>query len=228
MNVLVKAVLACLVAVVLAAGFAFAATGATADQGRRLTGPVCIGKPGLKNLNADARSTRIGRLTAARAVLRAGVVRSVAVGRKCFSWEIRRFGVGLPSTGGTQGERGPAGERGPMGPMGPAGPAGPGGGAQGPKGDTGATGAAGATGSVGPAGPAGPIGPAGPAGTAGSVGPQGQIGPQGPPGDGGLGDHIAVLCISPGNNVKYGGATGAECDPGHDKLLRVVVVGDVP
>ena len=67
--------------------------------------------------------------------------------------------------------------------------------------------------------------------SAGLQGIQGLAGPKGDKGDagaGGLGDHIAVLCISPGNNVKYGGADGSLCDPGHDEELHVVIVGNAP
>ena len=216
---------ALLVAAVMAVIVASVATGAGSspqaaqDTGRRLAGPVCIGKSKLPNLDGSrARGLRQGGVTRNWAILRAGVVRSVAKNRKCFPWENRRLGVGLPQIAGP---RGPAGERGPAGAVGPQGPPGTGGGgAQGPKGDTGSTGATGATGAVGPQGPPGP------AGAAGAVGPQGQIGPQGPPGE--IGDHTAILCISPGNNVKYGGPTGDLCDPGHDKLLKVVAVGDIP
>ena len=199
---------------------AVTASGAPSDQGRRLTGPVCIGKSGLKNLEGGGRQLRHGHATERWAILRAGVVRSVAKNRKCFPWEIRRNGVGLPQTPGPRGpagERGAPGAQGPAGAQGPQGPAGQGGGtgSQGPKGDTGAT---------------GPPGPKGDKGDAGAKGEQGIQGLQGPKGDaGGLGDHTAILCISNGNNVKYGGPTGALCDPGHgDMLLKVVIVGDAP
>lgn len=215
------AVLAALTAVILVGGV----TGASADQGRRLTGPICIGKAGLPNLDGSRRAgLRQGRVTQAWAILRAGVVRSVAKNRKCFPWEIRRNGVGLPQTSGP---RGPQGERGAQGPAGPQGPPGTGGsGSQGPKGDTGATGAAGATGPAGPAGPAGAIGPAG------AVGPQGVAGPKGDKGDagsGGLGDRIVPLCVNlNGGDLKYGGPEGADCDNGHPARLRVVIVGNAP
>jgi Collagen triple helix repeat (20 copies) len=197
---------------------------AAQDTGRRLAGPVCVGKSGLKNLEASRRGgVRDGHATQRYAILRAGVVRSVAKNRKCFPWEIRRLGVGLPQIAGPVGPKGAPGERGPQGPPGtgggspgPAGPVGP----AGQKGDTGSTGATGAVGAQGPPGPAGAVG---------AVGPQGQKGDTGAAGAGGLGDHIAVLCISNGNNVKYGGPTGDLCDPGHgDQLLHVVIVGQAP
>jgi hypothetical protein len=190
------------------------------DTGRRLAGPVCIGKSKLPNLDGSrARGLRQGGVTRNWAILRAGVVRSVAKNRKCFPWENRRLGVGLPQIAGPRGPAGAAGERGPAGAVGPQGPAGTGAGPQGAQGPPGPAGATGATGATGPAGPAGP------AGAQGLVGPQGQIGPQGPAG--GLGDHTAVLCISNGNNVKWGGENGELCDPGHP-LLKVVIVGEVP
>lgn len=193
---------------------------AAQDTGRRLAGPVCVGKSGLKNLDGSARGTlRHGHASERWAILRAGVVRSVAKNRKCFPWEIRRLGVGLPAVSGPAGPKGAPGERGAAGPAGPQGPAGTGTGPQGPKGDSGAAGA------TGPAGPAGSPGPAGPAGPAGAIGPQGQIGPPGP--GGGLGDHTAVLCVSVGGNLKYGGPDGEDCDPGHVKL-NIVIVGVAP
>lgn len=181
------------------------------DTGRRLAGPICIGKSGLNNLEGSRLGVNPrGRATQRWAILRAGAMRSVAKNRKCFPWEIRRNGVALPQA---TGPRGPAGERGATGAAGPAGP-------QGPPGP-------GGTGSVGPAGPPGPAGQAGPAG---AVGPQGQVGPQGPAGSGGgLGDHIVPLCLNlNGGDLKYGGPEGADCDPGHPARLRVVIVGDAP
>jgi hypothetical protein len=199
-------------------------TQAASDTGRRLAGPVCVGKSGLKNLDGSARGRlRHGHASERWAILRAGVVRSVAKNRKCFPWEIRRLGVGLPQIKGPQGPAGERGAAGPAGAVGPQGPAGQGGsGSVGPKGDSGPTGA---TGAAGPPGSPGPAGPPGPAGSAGAVGPQGQIGPPGP--GGGLGDHTAILCISEGNNVKWGGADGELCDPGHPHL-EVVIVGNAP
>jgi hypothetical protein len=198
---------------VLVAVVATTAAAAPTDTGRRLAGPICIGKAKLPNLDGSRAGTlRQGRVTERWAILRAGVMRSVAKDRKCFPWEIRR--TGLP-TGAAA--RGPAGERGPAGPVGPQGPQGPAGtgtGAQGP---------------AGPQGPAGATGPAGPAGPAGAVGPQGLVGPPGPPGGGGLGDHIVPLCLNVnGGSLKYGGPEGEDCDNGHPDRLRVVIVGDAP
>lgn len=191
------------------------------DTGRRLAGPVCIGKAKLPNLDGSrAGGLRQGRVTESWAILRAGVVRSVAKNRKCFPWEIRRLGVGLPQVAGP---RGPAGERGPAGAAGPAGPQGPAGTGAGAQGPAGPAGPAGATGSAGPAGPAGP------AGAVGAVGPQGLAGPAGPAGPGGLGDHIVPLCLNVnGGSLKYGGPDGEDCDNGHPERLRVVIVGDAP
>ena len=184
------------------------AFGASSDQGRRLAGPFCVGKRDVKNLEGNRLGTvRPGRTTRAFGILRAGVVRSVAVNQACRPWENRKFGLALPQNAG---QRGPQGERGPAGPPGPAG------------------GGGGGTGATGPAGPQGPPGPPGPAGGAtGPPGPQGIPGPQGAPGrDGsGLGDRIRTLCISNGNNVKWGGENGELCDPGHDMIVKIVVVG---
>ncbi len=104
------------------------------DQGRRLSGPFCVGKT---NAGKDA-----------------GVVRSVAASQVCRSYEIRKFGVAVPcstltpsptsacTTGvgsgkagadGSQGAQGEKGEKGDTGVTGATGPAG----ATGPKGDPG-------------------------------------------------------------------------------------------
>ena len=179
---------------------AMTAGAASNDQGRRLAGPFCVGKADLNNLEGKRTGVGVGRTTRRFGILRAGVVRSVAVKQACRPWEIRKFGLALPANT-NRGPAGPAGERGPAGPPGPAGPAGTGGGGTGP---------------AGPAGPTGQIGP---------PGPKGDRGDRGEPG--GLGDRTAVLCISEGNNVKWGGEDGSLCDPGH-KLLKVVIVGDVP
>ena len=77
---------------------------AAQDTGRRLAGPVCIGKSKLPNLDGSrARGLRQGGVTRNWAILRAGVVRSVAKNRKCFPWENRRLGVGLPQIAGREG-----------------------------------------------------------------------------------------------------------------------------
>jgi collagen triple helix repeat protein len=122
-------------------------------------------------------------------------------------------GQGIPGTSsnGSKGDKGDTGSQGIAGP-------------QGPKGD------AGAQGSVGPAGPAGPQGPAGPSGSGGGeqgpAGPTGPTGPQGSKGDPGTleGVSAGVLCVSNGGNVKWGGADGSGCDPGHDTLVKVAVL----
>jgi hypothetical protein len=181
------------------------ATGASSDQGRRLAGPFCVGKADLKNLEGRrGAGLSQGRTTRQFGILRAGVVRSVSVNQACRPWENRKFGLALPANT-NRGPAGPAGERGPAGPAGPAGPSGGGTGAQ---------------------GPAGPAGPQGPAGAVGAIGPQGLQGERGERGEG-LGDHTAVLCVSNGGNVKYGGEDGEDCDPGHAKL-QVVIVGVAP
>lgn len=46
-----------------------------------------------------------------------------------------------------------------------------------------------------------------------------------PAGANGLGNGTATLCVSNSGNVKYGGPTGSLCDPGHDLILKVVIVG---
>lgn len=212
---------AVLLATVLGVVVVGTVSAAPSDQGRRLAGPFCVGKRSLKPLEGDRRGIALKGFTARRAILRAGAVRSIAVGQKCFPWEIRRLGLqvrgpaGPAGPAGQAGARGPAGDKGATGAAGPQGPPGSGGsGSQGPKGDTGA------------AGPPGPKGDTGSSGAAGTPGAQGVPGPPGP--GGGLGDHIAILCITMGNNVKYGGADGSLCDPGHDEQLHVVIVGAAP
>ncbi len=91
------------------------------DQGRRLAGPFCVGKP-----NAGQN---------------AGVVRSIAAVQACRSYEIRKLGLAVPhpevggGTGkaGADGSAGASGEKGEKGDTGATGPAGP----KGDKGDTG-------------------------------------------------------------------------------------------
>lgn len=212
---------------VIAAGTtsgASSSSSATADQGRRLAGPFCIGKAGLRNLEGNRAGTvRPGRTTQRFGILRAGVVRSIALGQKCRPWENRRVGLAVT---GARGPAGPAGERGAAGAQGPAGPAGGGTGPQGPAGPAGPAGATGATGATGPAGPAGAAGAIGPQGLAGPAGP---AGPKGDAGAGGLGDHVVPLCLNTnGGDLKYGGPEGADCDAGHPDRLRVVIVGDAP
>lgn len=128
-----------LVAAVLAAVVLVGvASGATKDQGRRLAGPFCIGKRNL---------LPIGSQTSLRAVLRAGVVRSVARTQPCRPWEDRKLGLAVS---------GPAGPAGPPGPPGPAG--------AGARGETGATGAKGDKGAQGEKGDKGAKGDTGAAG----------------------------------------------------------------
>lgn len=220
---------AALVAVVVVGSTtgASASSSATADQGRRLAGPFCIGKAGLRNLEGDRAGTvRPGRTTERFGILRAGVVRSIAKSQKCRPWENRRVGLAVSGARGPAGPAGQAGERGAAGPQGPAGPAGGGTGPQGPAGPAGPAGATGATGATGAAGPAGTAGAIGPQGLAGPAGP---AGPKGDAGAGGLGDHVVPLCLNTnGGDIKYGGPSGADCDAGHPDRLRVVIVGDAP
>lgn len=193
---------------VIVALLALGASSATADHGRRLAGPFCVGKRNLKSLEGDRAGVAIGHPTSSRGILRAGVVRAVAVNQKCRPWEVRRFGLALPKIVGPAGPKGAQGLPGAQGPPGPAGPPGSGSGPPGPKGDQGIQGIQ---------------------GIQGLPGHDGAPGKDGKDGANGLGDHIAVLCISPGNNVKYGGPTGDLCDPGHgDQLLHVVIVGSAP
>jgi len=93
--------------------------------------------------------------------------------------------TGATGPQGLQGATGLQGAIGPQGPKGDTGATGP----QGPKGDTGATGATGPTGATGLQGDTGATGPQGPRGDTGATGPQGPkgdtgaTGPQGPKGD---------------------------------------------
>ena len=157
------------------------------DQGRRLAGPFCIGKHGLDSgvdVNLlPARDVGSGRVLRARAILRAGVVRSIAKKDKCRPWEDRKLGLAVPRIPGPRGPAGPAGPQGLPGPMGPQGPQGIPGtaaakgdpGPPGPKGDTGATGATGATGPPGPKGETGAQGLKGDKGDKGNAGSIGDI-----------------------------------------------------
>ena len=179
------------------------------DQGRRLAGPFCIGKHFLDSgvdVNLRPTSGR-GRVLRARAILRAGVVRSIAKKDKCRPWEDRKLGLAVPRIPG------------PRGPAGPAGPAG----AQGPPGQAG-----GPTGPAGPPGPQGPAGVAGPVGPAGPAGAKGDTGAQGPKGDAGPGDGTRWLCYNgnPGGGVNDGGTGNLPSCPNGSKLAyKVVTLG---
>ena len=150
-----------LVGLILVALLAAGVAGATtSDKGRRLAGPFCVGKRFLKPLDGGRTS---GAITLRAAILRAGVVRSVAAGQPCRPWEDRKLGLAVPDI-----DQPSIGDQGPQGPPGPPGPAGK----DGINGEPGI----------------GFQGPAGPAGAAGATGPAGPPGPQGPPGkDGGSG-----------------------------------------
>jgi hypothetical protein len=195
-------------------------TGAsTSDQGRRLAGPFCVGKSGLKNLEGSRTGkVRQGRTTQRFGILRAGVVRSIALKQKCRPWENRRVGLALPKVPGVPGPAGPAGDRGPSGAVGPQGPAGPPGTAGGPAGP------------AGPTGPPGPAGSAGPAGLAGAPGAKGDKGDPGLPGSPGLGDRVRWLCVQTENGgPTFDGGTGVapDCKEGAKFAFRIVTVGDV-
>jgi hypothetical protein len=150
------------------------------DKGRRLAGPFCVGKRSLKPLDGGRVNGAIAFKTA---ILRAGVVRSVAVGQPCRPWEDRKLGLAIPDI-----DQPSVGDQGPQGPPGPPGPAGkngingePGIGLPGPAGPAGAKGATGANGAQGPIGPQGPPGSGN--GTPGPPGPKGDTGPKGDKGD---------------------------------------------
>src|SRR4029077_1179897 len=137
---------------------------------------------------------------------------------------------------GTKGDKGDKGDTGSQGAQGAAGAAGSAGGAGG-TGGAGGGGSAGAQGPQGPQGAQGPQGIPGPVGSKGDKGDTGAQGPPGPPGSGcvasncngggsigGLGNGTATLCVSNGTNVKWGGSNGQLCDPGHDLIVKIVVV----
>lgn len=203
---------------------------ASKDHGRRLTPPVCIGKPGLAPVFAT------NQFGAKVKIYRAGVVRSVSVNRKCHADEQRGYGVAVKSVtivkkgvAGKAGARGPAGPQGVQGPVGATGP-------QGPKGDTGPQGPAGpqgppgpSTGTPGPQGPTGPPGPTGPkgdtgaAGPAGPPGPTGPAGPQGPPGSvTGLKEYH--FCVSNGGTLQYN-VNGQPCGNNNGHSTEIILYG---
>lgn len=191
------------------------------DQGRRLAGPFCVGKPTLTPFWVNGKK-----------ISRAGVVRSVSVTSVCQETEIRKTGVAVPcptltkadpstclpnGTQGVPGATGATGAAGPKGDVGPAGSAGVSGvnGAPGAKGDTGAAGVAGAKGDAGATGATGATGPAGPKGDPGTPGA-------------GLGDGYRWLCAdgNQGNGLADGG-TGElpNCNGGTKYAFKVVTVG---
>lgn len=203
----------------------FASIG-SADQGRRIAGPICVDK-----------ST--------------GVVRAVAEVpfQKCRPNEIRRYGLKIKVTNktiivkGTAGPKGatgltgavgPAGVAGAPGPVGPAGPAGPAGkdgvgtGVAGPAGPAGPVGPAGAKGDTGATGAAstvpGPAGATGPQGPAGAPGTPGATGPAGADGAAGLGNGIIYACVSNGGSLQLS-VNGQPCggNNGHSPIKLVVV-----
>jgi Collagen triple helix repeat (20 copies) len=219
-----------LVAMLIMVGVAFSASG---DQGRRLSGPFCIGKP--------------------NAGVNAGVVRSIAATQKCRSYEIRKFGVAVPHperaagaapAPGPAGATGPAGAKGDTGAVGAKGATGEQGapgkdgkdgtngvdGAVGPKGDTGATGETGAQGIQGEKGDTGAQGAPGAKGDTGATGATGATGPKGDKGDAGLGDGYRWICkIGQGQGSLKDGGTAAtpDCVRGSDFAFKVVTVGAI-
>ena len=190
------------------------------DQGRRLAGPFCIGKHNLDSKRPVGLDPRVARFLGARAILRAGVVRSIAQKDKCRPWEDRRVGLAVPRIPGPRGPAGPAGATGAQGPQGipgtgtTPGPQGP----QGAKGDTGATGQTGATGAKGETGATGATGPQGPKGEPGKDGT-------------GLGNGTAWLCYAPqegdpNGNIHFGGF--GPVDNCKDKWTPIHIVIVVP
>lgn len=196
------------IAVVLALAVVGVASGASADKGRRLAGPFCVGKANLTPFFVK----KVGWVS------RAGVVRSVAVTEKCQRTEIRKFGVAVPDPD----ENGGVTVAGPVGPQGPQG-------AQGPTGKTGAAGkdgaqgATGETGAQGEQGPKGDTGATGETGAAGPAGPQGPAGPAGKDGADGLGNGVIYACVSHGGSLQLD-VNGQPCDnEGHLPIKLVVV-----
>jgi len=202
-----------IVGLVLAALVVAGVAGATSsDQGRRLAGPFCVGKRCLQP---------IGARTQLQAILRAGVVRSVAVGQPCRPWEIRKLGLAVPRIPGPAGPKGDQGDKGNTGATGATGTTGVKGdtgatGAPGPKGDTGLTGATGAT---GPAGATGPMGPPGTAGAVGQKGDKGDKGDTGPPGASGDTDSLGHVWVcsdgQTGHGLEFGGVNPQDPECGN-------------
>jgi hypothetical protein len=150
-----RVVISACVAVAVAGGVSYAATGGLARKADPASGVklyACV-TPAFHTLNLSSASATCPN------------------GQQKISWNVT-------------GERGPKGARGPKGTTGPQGSTGATGatGTQGPKGDTGATGARGLKGDTGATGTQGPPGPQGPGGLVGAPGPQGVPGPQGPTG----------------------------------------------
>jgi hypothetical protein len=172
-----------LVGVITASG----APKVSTDKGRRLAGPLWGGKRFLKPLDGGRVG---GQISLRAAILRAGVVRSVAIGQPCRPWENRKLGLAVPDPddfppgpAGPKGDTGAAGAKGATGAAGATGSPGATG-ASGSKGDTGAKGATGRLAlleqmglrshrAVGPQGPKGEIGPQGVQGPKGETGAQG-------------------------------------------------------
>jgi len=189
-------------------------TAATGDQGRRLAGPFCVGKPGLAPIGIKNEAGNF--ITQSRA----GVVRSVSATEKCQGDEIRKLGLAVPYPKLGSGPVGPAGKDGLNGARGAAGATGVAG-ATGSAGVTGPTGEAGATGADGQDGHDGVPGADGTPGHKGDTGEQGPVGPAGADGEDGsdgLGDGTLEICLA-GN----GGINQAPCH-GNQRSVRVVIV----
>jgi len=189
-------------------------TAATSDQGRRLAGPFCVGKPGLAPIGIKNEAGNF--ITQSRA----GVVRSVSATEKCQGDEIRKLGLAVPYPKLGSGPVGPAGKDGLNGARGAAGATGVAG-ATGSAGVTGPTGEAGATGADGQDGHDGVPGADGTPGHKGDTGEQGPVGPAGADGEDGsdgLGDGTLEICLA-GN----GGINQAPCH-GNQRSVRVVIV----
>jgi hypothetical protein len=194
------------VAVVVSIGVISAT--ASADKGRRLSGPFCI------NNNT-------------------GVVRSVAITQiNCPKGETYKTGVAVPCSSVTvrlkptnpcvvqRGKQGPKGAKGETGKAG----------ANGTPGSAGLAGPSGPTGLQGPAGPAGAKGEVGARGDTGATGAAGLKGDKGEKGDAGtgLGDGYRWICkIGQGQGSLKDGGTGTnpDCVPGTDFAFKVVTIG---
>lgn len=193
------------VAAALTASLVGFSTAATGDQGRRLTGPICVGK---SNLAPVTGKTIFGQDVT---VPRAGQVRSVSVREVCRDDEVRRLGVALPIQPGTPGAPGTPGNNGSNGAKGDKGNTGS-------AGSTGATGQAGQTGAAGETGTPGTPGVAGPTGATGATGEAGTPGTPGADGEDGLGNGTMTICLA-GN----GGINQAPCQ-GNQTAVEVVIV----
>jgi hypothetical protein len=104
MKWLAAALTACLVVIVASVASAAPRTRADDLQGR------CASASWVSRTWRAEVELRHGHATERWAILRAGVVRSVAKTRGA-SWEVRRLGVGLPQIAGREGRRVSAGQQ---------------------------------------------------------------------------------------------------------------------